>query len=107
MGLPRLVNASSFRTGIGWVRSLAQGCSAGSVDGRHVLGDGPGRAHTVHPVTALQSEYSLFWREPEQEIIAVLAELGIGLVPFSPLGQGFLTGKVDPAQTFDKLDVRS
>ena len=58
------------------------------------------RAHAVHPVTALQSEYSLFWREPEEEIIAVLEELGIGLVPFSPLGRGFLTGRIDQATKF-------
>ena len=53
------------------------------------------RAHAVQPVTALQSEYSLWWREPEEEIFAVLEELGIGFVPFSPLGRGFLTGKID------------
>ena len=58
------------------------------------------RAHAVHPVTALQSEYSLFWREPEAEIIPVLEELGIGLVPFSPLGRGFLTGRIDQATEF-------
>ena len=58
------------------------------------------RAHAAHPVTALQSEYSLFWREPEEQIIGVLAELGIGLVPFSPLGRGFLTGRIDRATEF-------
>jgi aryl-alcohol dehydrogenase-like predicted oxidoreductase len=57
------------------------------------------RAHAVHPVTALQSEYSLFWREPEEEIIGVLEELGIGLMPFSPLGRGFLTGRIDQGAT--------
>src|SRR5579862_9128167 len=65
------------------------------------------RAHAVHPVTALQSEYSLFWREPEEEIIGVLEELGIGLVPFSPLGRGFLTGRIDQATEFSEGDVRA
>ena len=65
------------------------------------------RAHAVHPVTALQSEYSLFWREPEQEIIPVLDELSIGLVPFSPLGRGFLTGRIDQATEFGDGDVRA
>jgi aryl-alcohol dehydrogenase-like predicted oxidoreductase len=65
------------------------------------------RAHAVHPVTALQSEYSLFWREPEEEILGVLAELGIGLVPFSPLGRGFLTGRIDQATEFGKGDIRA
>ena len=65
------------------------------------------RAHAVYPVTALQSEYSLFWREPEQEIIGVLEELGIGLVPFSPLGRGFLTGRVDQGTQFGEGDVRA
>jgi aryl-alcohol dehydrogenase-like predicted oxidoreductase len=65
------------------------------------------RAHAVHPVTALQSEYSLFWREPEAEIIPTLDELGIGLVPFSPLGRGFLTGRIDQSTTFGADDVRA
>jgi len=65
------------------------------------------RAHAVYPVTALQSEYSLFWREPEEQIIGVLAELGIGLVPFSPLGRGFLTGRIDRATEFGKGDIRA
>jgi aryl-alcohol dehydrogenase-like predicted oxidoreductase len=65
------------------------------------------RAHAVHPVAALQSEYSLFWREPEEEIIGVLEELGIGLVPFSPLGRGFLTGRIDQATEFGEGDVRA
>ena len=65
------------------------------------------RAHAVYPVTALQSEYSLFWREPEQEIIGVLEELGIGLVPFSPLGRGFLTGRIDQTAQFGEGDVRA
>ena len=65
------------------------------------------RAHAVHTVTALQSEYSLWWREPETEILPVLAELGIGLVPFSPLGRGFLTGKIDESTRFDAKDFRS
>jgi aryl-alcohol dehydrogenase-like predicted oxidoreductase len=65
------------------------------------------RAHAVHPVTALQSEYSLFWREPEEEIIGVLEELGIGLVPFSPLGRGFLTGRIDQGTEFGEGDIRA
>lgn len=65
------------------------------------------RAHAVHPVTALQSEYSLWWREPEGEILPTLEELGIGFVPFSPLGKGFLTGKVDEKTTFDASDFRT
>jgi aryl-alcohol dehydrogenase-like predicted oxidoreductase len=65
------------------------------------------RAHAVQPVTALQSEYSLFWREPEAEILPVLEELGIGFVPFSPLGRGFLTGKIKTDTTFEATDFRS
>ena len=65
------------------------------------------RAHAVQPVTALQSEYSLWWREPEEEILPVLEELGIGFVPFSPLGRGFLTGKINENTTFDKSDFRN
>src|SRR5215207_2827301 len=65
------------------------------------------RAHAVLPVTALQSEYSLWWREPEAEIVPTLEELGIGLVPFSPLGKGFLTGKIDEHTTFDSGDFRN
>ena len=65
------------------------------------------RAHAVQPVTALQSEYSLWWRKPEEEIIPTLEELGIGFVPFSPLGKGFLTGKMEQSRTFDKTDIRS
>ena len=65
------------------------------------------RSHAVQPVTALQSEYSLWWREPEEEIIPVLEELGIGFVPFSPLGKGFLTGKMDQNTTFEGKDFRS
>jgi len=65
------------------------------------------KAHAVQPVTALQSEYSLFWREPEKEIIPTLEELGIGFVPFSPLGKGFLTGKIDETATFGADDFRS
>ncbi len=65
------------------------------------------RAHAVLPVTALQSEYSLWWREPEAEILPVLEELGIGFVPFSPLGRGFLTGKLDPNATFGADDIRA
>jgi aryl-alcohol dehydrogenase-like predicted oxidoreductase len=65
------------------------------------------RAHAVQPVTALQSEYSLWTRDPETEILPTLEELGIGFVPFSPLGKGFLTGKVDENTTFDSTDIRS
>jgi aryl-alcohol dehydrogenase-like predicted oxidoreductase len=65
------------------------------------------KAHAVQPVTALQSEYSLFWREPEKEIIPTIEELGIGFVPFSPLGKGFLTGKIDETATFGPGDFRS
>ena len=65
------------------------------------------RAHAVQPVTALQSEYSLWWREPEQEMMAVLEELGIGLVPFSPLGKGFLTGAINENTTFYSKDFRN
>jgi aryl-alcohol dehydrogenase-like predicted oxidoreductase len=65
------------------------------------------RAHAVQPVTALQSEYSLWWRELEQKTFPVLDELGIGLVPFAPLGRGFLTGKIDASTTFDPTDFRS
>jgi aryl-alcohol dehydrogenase-like predicted oxidoreductase len=65
------------------------------------------RAHAVQPVTALQSEYSLWWRKPEEEVIPTLEELGIGFVPFSPLGKGYLTGKIDENTTFDKNDFRN
>ena len=65
------------------------------------------RAHAVQPVSALQSEYSLWWREPEAEILSTLEELGIGFVPFSPLGKGFLTGKIDETTTFDSSDFRN
>jgi aryl-alcohol dehydrogenase-like predicted oxidoreductase len=65
------------------------------------------RAHAVQPVAALQSEYSLWYRKPEEEIIPTLEELGIGFVPFSPLGKGFLTGKMDESATFAKTDIRS
>jgi len=65
------------------------------------------RAHAVQPVTALQSEYSLWWREPEAEVLPTLEELGIGFVPFSPLGRGFLTGKIDENTTFDSSDFRN
>ncbi|MGO4510309.1 aldo/keto reductase [Bradyrhizobium sp. MOS001] len=65
------------------------------------------RAHAVQPVTALQSEYSLWWREPEQEILPTLEELGIGFVPFSPLGKGFLTGAITERTTFDASDFRN
>ena len=65
------------------------------------------RAHAVQPVAALQSEYSLFWREPEETVIPTLEELGIGFVPFSPLGKGFLTGKIDSDTKFDSTDFRN
>jgi aryl-alcohol dehydrogenase-like predicted oxidoreductase len=65
------------------------------------------RAHAVQPLAALQSEYSLWWREPEQEILPVLEELGIGFVPFSPLGKGFLTGAIDENTSFDSTDFRN
>jgi aryl-alcohol dehydrogenase-like predicted oxidoreductase len=65
------------------------------------------RAHAVQPVSALQSEYSLWWRRPEEEILPTLEELGIGFVPFSPLGKGFLTGKIDENTTFDSSDFRN
>ena len=65
------------------------------------------RANAVQPVTALQSEYSLWWREPEKEVIPTLEELGIGFVPFSPLGKGFLTGKISEETQFDKNDFRN
>jgi aryl-alcohol dehydrogenase-like predicted oxidoreductase len=64
------------------------------------------RAHAVQPVAALQSEYSLWWREPEADVLPALEELGIGFVPFSPLGKGFLTGKIDESTTFDRSDFR-
>ena len=65
------------------------------------------RAHAVQPVAAVQSEYSLWWREPEREVLPALEELGIGFVPFSPLGKGFLTGKIDETTTFDSADFRN
>jgi len=65
------------------------------------------RAHAVQPVTALPSEYSLWWREPEAEILPALEELGIGFVPFSPLGKGFLTGTIDETTAFDSADFRN
>ena len=65
------------------------------------------RAHAVQPLTAVQSEYSLWWRKPEEELLPTLEELGIGFVPFSPLGKGFLTGKIDETTTFEKNDFRN
>jgi aryl-alcohol dehydrogenase-like predicted oxidoreductase len=65
------------------------------------------KAHAIQPVTALQSEYSMFWREPEKEILPLMEELGIGFVPFSPLGRGFLTGKIDANTEFEKTDFRN
>ncbi len=65
------------------------------------------RAHAIQPITALQSEYSLFWREPEESVLPTLEELGIGFVPFSPLGRGFLTGKIDASTKFESSDFRA
>jgi aryl-alcohol dehydrogenase-like predicted oxidoreductase len=65
------------------------------------------RAHAVQPVTALQNEYSIWWRKPEAEVLPLLEELGIGLVAYSPLGKGFLTGKIDESTTFDSTDFRN
>ena len=65
------------------------------------------RAHAVQPVTAVQSEYSLWWRQPEEEVLPTLEELGIGFVPFSPLGKGFLTGAINETTTFDSSDFRN
>jgi aryl-alcohol dehydrogenase-like predicted oxidoreductase len=65
------------------------------------------RAHAVQPVTAVQNEYSLWWRKPEEEVVPVLEELGIGFVPFSPLGRGFLTGKISENTTFHSSDLRN
>jgi len=65
------------------------------------------RAHAIQPVTALQSEYSLWWRRPEEEVLPALEELGIGFVPYSPLGKGFLTGKINESTTFDSTDFRT
>lgn len=65
------------------------------------------RAHTVQPVTAIQNEYSLWWRDPEEEVLPTCEELGIGFVPFSPLGRGYLTGKIDKNMTFESSDLRS
>jgi aryl-alcohol dehydrogenase-like predicted oxidoreductase len=65
------------------------------------------RAHAVQPVTAIQSEYSIWWREPEAEVLPACEELGIGFVPYSPLGRGYLTGKIDEKTTFDSSDIRS
>ena len=65
------------------------------------------RAHDVQPITAIQNEYSLWWRRPEEEVLPICEELGIGFVPFSPLGKGFLTGKIDENTTFDKSDFRN
>ena len=91
----------------GTVRELIQ---AGKVKHFGMSEAGPDairRAHAVQPVAALQSEYSMFWREPEAEILPLLEELGIGFVPFAPLGKGFLTGKLDPNQVFAPDDFRS
>jgi aryl-alcohol dehydrogenase-like predicted oxidoreductase len=65
------------------------------------------RAHAVQPVSAIQSEYSLWWREPEEEVLPICEDLGIGFVPFSPLGKGFLTGKIDETTAFDSSDFRN
>jgi aryl-alcohol dehydrogenase-like predicted oxidoreductase len=65
------------------------------------------RAHAIQPVSAVQSEYSLWWKRPEAEVLPMLEELGIGFVPYSPLGKGFLTGKINEATTFDSTDLRN
>jgi len=91
----------------GTVRELIQAGKVGHFGLSEAGADAIRRAHAVQPVTALQSEYSMWWREPEAEILPVLEELGIGFVPFAPLGKGFLTGKIDPSATFGEKDFRS
>ena len=91
----------------GAVRELIQAGQAGHFGLSEAAPRTIRRAHAVQPVTALQSEYSLWFRKPEEEIIPTLEELGIGFVPFSPLGKGFLTGKIDESRSFDKSDIRS
>jgi aryl-alcohol dehydrogenase-like predicted oxidoreductase len=91
----------------GAVRDLIQAGKVGHFGMSEAGVDAIRRAHAVQPVTALQSEYSLWWREPEQQIFPVLEELGIGFVPFSPLGRGFLTGAIDDKTQFDANDFRA
>ena len=91
----------------GTVKELIDAGKVGHFGMSEAAADTIRRAHAVQPVTALQSEYSLFWRRPEEEVLDVCTELGIGFVPFSPLGRGFLTGTVDPATVFGDDDIRS
>ncbi|MBB3349465.1 hypothetical protein FHY02_003956 [Sphingomonas sp. BK069] len=91
----------------GAVKELVDAGSVGHFGLSEAGPDAIRRAHAVHPVAALQSEYSMFWREPEKQILPLLEELGIGFVPFSPLGKGFLTGKIDASATFGQDDFRS
>jgi pyridoxine 4-dehydrogenase len=90
----------------GTVRDLIQEGKVGHFGLSEASAETIRRAHAVQPVTALQSEYSLWWREPEVKVLPTLEELGIGFVPFSPLGRGFLTGKMDDTTTFDPSDFR-
>ncbi|MFD0847962.1 aldo/keto reductase [Sphingosinicella xenopeptidilytica] len=91
----------------GAVKELIEAGKVGHFGLSEAGADSIRRAHAVQPVAALQSEYSMWWREPEAEILPVLEELGIGFVPFAPLGKGFLTGKIDSNATFGEKDFRS
>jgi aryl-alcohol dehydrogenase-like predicted oxidoreductase len=91
----------------GTVRDLIQEEKVSHFGMSEAGGDSIRRAHAVQPLAALQSEYSLWWREPEHEILPLLEELGIGFVPFSPLGKGFLTGAIDESTSFDTTDFRN
>ena len=91
----------------GTVRDLIQEGKVGHFGLSEAGAESIRRAHAVQPVAALQSEYSMWWREPEKEILPLLEELGIGFVPFSPLGKGFLTGKIDASTAFDSTDFRN
>lgn len=91
----------------GAVRELVEAGKVRHFGMSEAAGETIRRAHAVQPVTALQSEYSLFWRRPEEDVLGVCEELGIGFVPFSPLGRGFLTGTVDPTTTFGEGDIRA
>ncbi|KQT53056.1 MULTISPECIES: aldo/keto reductase [unclassified Aureimonas] len=91
----------------GAVKDLVEAGKVGHFGLSEAGADSIRRAHAVHPVAALQSEYSLFWREPEAEILPLLEELGIGFVPFAPLGKGFLTGKIETTTTFAADDFRA
>src|SRR5262249_22623991 len=100
---PDVPIAEAARTMKGLIRDGKVGHSGLSEAGVQTIR----RAHAVQPVTAMQSEYSLWWREPEREVLPTLAELGIGFVPFSPLGKGFLTGTIDDKTTFEPTDFRN